>query len=702
MGTKMRLIFLSTLVLLLIGVVCGQSVPGNANLVNTPTSGAPGPMPPTGASIVQWGHDDTVVPRNIWGWTTGGGNATPYNSGYGICNGLTPGASTVSTAITPGMVMFGSSNYWHTDVSSAAIDPNSATILTYIFNTTPGGYYHPGTLTVSNVQITSGVMTVLGTAGNFSPTVGRTVIFAGTGLSWLDGATVTVTSVLGNGPADPNGSTTNGITTTVPSGAPSSYGPTATSGTATTTDTAPALGPNFGTAQGIPFTIDDSTNVPLTYAQDTYGMFQPLSTGADNVAAPIPSYLPIEGLIPDCYDPTGNTPGQPYEDAHAIILDKNTCWEYDYYQAVRCHGAWSAGGETVWDLTNYNQRPVGWSSVDAAGLPVLPGMLQHVEVAYGTINHAIRATVKISHDAYVYPATHWAGIDHTSGYNSPIPLGMRLRLKPSCSSTLTTNCFNMTGFSIQNQVILRALQTYGLIIADNGSNLFMTGTVDQGWNDNDLGILHKVTAGDFDIITMPPAYTVLNPGYRMTISGCTSATFLNGNTYTTTMTGRGWSQETAAITHADYPTTTDNCTVNFAFPIGSVFTLPGAWTATTATVNVTSNLLTLIWTVSDAGSNLPKGAIPVISSFTATPTHTAANGSVTLAWTYTNGTYAYLTQCDTGCPYTGSANPQVGVIRGASGSVTVTPAITTTYTLNVLNNLSQYGYVSQSVTVPVP
>ena len=657
-----------------------------ANLSNTT------PAAPSGYQNCQW-QADSSVPRNISCYVPASGAA--YNYGYGICNGLTPGYSTVSTAVTPGMVTFGSSNYWHTNISSASVDPNSANIINFIVargGEEGIGFYEVGKLTIGTVGVASGVMTITGAqSGAYPPSVGRTVTFSGlTTLTALNGLSATVTSVIG-GVAAPTG-----VTTTVPSGVPSSYATAADTGLVTTTDTPPRLFPLFGSATGIPFSIIDSSVTPLVNVTNS------VAYNSDNTAAPVPTYLPLEGLPAQC---------TVVGDQHGLMLDKNTCWDYEWYQMESCNGTWTANQETVWDLTNYNERPPEWTSVDAAGMPVLPGLLRHDEVAFGSINHAIRATFAPTHSAYIFPATHWAGDDGplgeayrcaTCNYNSPIAMGMRLRLKAS---------FNMNGFSAQNQVILRALQTYGMIAADNGDNLFLTGTQDGQWNDNDLNFLHLLTVDDFDVVQMPPVYTVLDVGYQVTITGCSHATFLNGNTYVNSL-HEGWSGFTAPITYSgSYSTTGDTCTANITLPAGSYFTLPGTWTASLPTISVSSDVLTgtfaLDWNGQpNEGSNIPNSpASPVISTFTATPSTTSGpRGASTLAWTTSGGSYMYLSQCDTGCPSTGSANPQVGVVRSVSGagSVTVSPQVTTTYTLNVLNNSSQYAITQKSVTVTVP
>src|SRR5208282_5507121 len=126
-------------------------------------------------------------------------------------------------------------------------------------------------------------------------------------------------------------------------------------------------------------------------------------------------------------------------------------------------GSWNAASAAVWDLLNYNQRPYTWTSADAAGLSVFAGLVRYDEVASGAIHHAIRFTLASSQAAFVLPATHWAA---NSTNANAAPMGMRMRLKAS---------FNISGFSAANQVILTALQQYGMIMADNGSSMYLSG-----------------------------------------------------------------------------------------------------------------------------------------------------------------------------------------------------------------------------------
>jgi hypothetical protein len=248
------------------------------------------------------------------------------------------------------------------------------------------------------------------------------------------------------------------------------------------------LHPDFSTPAdgnyGIPYVVVDSNSSPgVPVTMNGY------PDESDITLYPIPANAPIEGAPPNC---SGNG------DNHMIVLDKTKCWLYETYATQQCNGAWSASNGAVWDLTTDEHRPFGWTSVDAAGLAVFPGLVRYDEVAAGVINHALRVTVNntksdLNGGLFVAPATHAAG---TSSSTSNI-MGMRLRLKPS---------FDISGFSATNQVILKAMQQYGLIVADNGSNMFFQGTPDDRWNDDDLNNLKNVDASAFEVIQMPTAY----------------------------------------------------------------------------------------------------------------------------------------------------------------------------------------------------
>jgi len=235
---------------------------------------------------------------------------------------------------------------------------------------------------------------------------------------------------------------------------------------------------------GIPYVVVDSSVTPgVTVTMNTY------ASESDITLYPIPITAPIEGFPPTC-----TTTG----DNHLLVIDKNKCWLYETWQTQLCNGAWSAANGAIWDLTSTPHRPYGWTSADAAGLPIFPGLVRYDEVAAGAINHAFRMTVAQTKSdtnggLFVAPATHAAG--NNSSTNNI--MGMRLRLKAS---------FDISGFSAANQVILTAMKNYGMIVADNGSNMFFQGAPDTRWDDNDLDALKAIDASSFDVVQMGPEY----------------------------------------------------------------------------------------------------------------------------------------------------------------------------------------------------
>jgi len=201
---------------------------------------------------------------------------------------------------------------------------------------------------------------------------------------------------------------------------------------------------------------------------------------------------------PGPYPITANTPieGGPNStgDRHMIMIDRDNWLLYELY-AVYPPSApgqpYEAGSGAIWDLTSNDLRPEGWTSADAAGLPIFPGLVRYDEVAgQGEITHAIRFTVSHSRRAYVYPARHYASNDTSP---SLPPMGMRVRLKAN---------FNISGFSAHNQVILRALKKYGMIVADNGSDWYVSGAPDARWDDDELNELKTLVGDDFEVVEM--------------------------------------------------------------------------------------------------------------------------------------------------------------------------------------------------------
>jgi hypothetical protein len=246
--------------------------------------------------------------------------------------------------------------------------------------------------------------------------------------------------------------------------------------------------PDFGSGQyqgsytGIPYSVVDSSQSPVNILFNAYG------SESDPGPMPIPANANIEGY-PD--------PGTG--DRHVVVLDNNNCWLYELFgSSVNTDGSWNAGSAAVWDLQNYTQRPLTWTSVDAAGLPIFPGLVRHDEATSGQIAHAIRFTLQHSIAAYVLPATHWAA---NSSAQFAAPMGMRLRLKSN---------FDISSFSATNQVILKALKQYGMIMADNGSSMYLSGAPDDRWDNNDLHNLSTLIASDFEVVAMGTVYTSAN------------------------------------------------------------------------------------------------------------------------------------------------------------------------------------------------
>ena len=236
-----------------------------------------------------------------------------------------------------------------------------------------------------------------------------------------------------------------------------------------------------GQSIGIPYLVVGAQQGFADIAFTAYG------NESDPGPMPIPQTAPIEG-----YPIPGNG------DRHVLVLDNNNCWLYELFGASANGAGWNAGSAAVWDLTADQQRPLTWTSADAAGLPIFPGLARYDEVASGHINHALRFTLQSSRAAFVPPASHWAA---NSANALAAPMGMRLRLKAS---------FDSSPFSPANQVILNALKQYGMIMADNGSSMYISGAPDDRWDNNDLHQLGNVRASDFEVLQMNVVYTASN------------------------------------------------------------------------------------------------------------------------------------------------------------------------------------------------
>lgn len=181
-------------------------------------------------------------------------------------------------------------------------------------------------------------------------------------------------------------------------------------------------------------------------------------------------------------------PVESGSDRHALMLDADTCTLYELYAAEYQPGGSTAGSGAIWNLRSSALRPAGWTSADAAGLPILPGLLRRDEVAAGYVDHAIRLTAQRTDRSYVWPARHQAGA--AADPNLP-PMGARFRLRAG---------FDVSRFRPDTQVVLRAMQRHGLILADNGSNWYFTGTAEDGWDTAMLDELKTVPAGEFEAV----------------------------------------------------------------------------------------------------------------------------------------------------------------------------------------------------------
>ena len=239
-----------------------------------------------------------------------------------------------------------------------------------------------------------------------------------------------------------------------------------------------SLHPDFGTepTYGIPYVVVSGTTATSTVAFD-------YSDESDPGPYPIPSNPPIEGGA-------GST-----GDRHILIIDRDNWKLYELYAAYHGGSGWTAGSGAIFDLNSNALRPAGWTSADAAGLPVFPGLVRYEEVEDGVIRHAIRFTVRRSRHAYVAPATHYAS---SSTNDSLPPMGMRVRLKAS---------FDLSGYPPQARVILQAMKTYGMLVADNGSDWFFQGASDPRWDDDDLNTIKGVTGSNFEVVKMGPLTT---------------------------------------------------------------------------------------------------------------------------------------------------------------------------------------------------
>jgi hypothetical protein len=235
------------------------------------------------------------------------------------------------------------------------------------------------------------------------------------------------------------------------------------------------LHPDFGSPRpyGFPFAVVGPGQRQLPVHYTAYG------DESDPGPFPIPGGAPIEG--------GAGSDG----DRHVLTVDKSGCRLYELYRAFYAPTPkphWNADSGVAWDLTSTALRPEGWTSADAAGLPIFPGLVRYDEVAAGRLEHAIRVTFDSTRDAYVHPAVHCAG--DTASAAAP-PMGLRLRLKAS---------YGLGGLGGAARTIAEAMKRYGLIVADNGSNWYFSGSSDRRWDDDNLNQLKGIPGSAFEVV----------------------------------------------------------------------------------------------------------------------------------------------------------------------------------------------------------
>ena len=237
------------------------------------------------------------------------------------------------------------------------------------------------------------------------------------------------------------------------------------------------LHPDFGSGlyEGAPIGIPYTT---VSKSQRRVSVSFDYADESDKGPYPLPRNAPIEG--------GASSDG----DRHVIVVDRDRCKLYELYDAHPRNGgaSWTAGSGAIFNLKSNKVRPAGWTSSDAAGLAVLPGLARYEDVKRGKIDHALRFTVSDTRQAYIYPARHFA----SNNLDPNVPaMGQRLRLKAS---------FDTSGYPRQARIVLNALKRYGMIVADNGSDWYISGSPSKGWDNDQLNELKRVEGSNFEVV----------------------------------------------------------------------------------------------------------------------------------------------------------------------------------------------------------
>jgi uncharacterized protein YjdB len=437
----------------------------------------------------------------------------------------------------------------------------------------------------------------------------------------------------------------------------------------TTVGASSPLHPDFGSGLynggpiGIPYVTvpGTQTKYPATF---TY------QDESDTGPYAIPLNAPIEGGSSS----TG--------DRHVISVDTDNCILYEIYNAFPQTASWKGDSGAIFSLLSNALRPATWTSADAAGLPIFAGLVRYDEIAAGAIRHAIRFTVPQTQKAYMWPARHYAS--SLTGTQYP-PMGARFRLKAS---------FNISGFSATNQIILTALKTYGMMLADNGSSWFISGAPDARWDNTDLHALTAIAGSNFEavdatvLMVNPDSGQAVQSGVSVSVNPPSASVQVNQQQpFTATVTGNSDQSVTWDVNGAQG----GNGTVGFISAVGlyTAPSLPGA-----VTVHATSTAVpSAVGSASVTVTNPPP---PPPVSVTISPTSTSVRVGRTRQFTatVTNTPNTAVTWKVNGIA---GGNSTVGTI--STGGLYTAPGSTGTFTVTAVSVADPTKSASAKVTV---
>jgi len=380
------------------------------------------------------------------------------------------------------------------------------------------------------------------------------------------------------------------------------------------------LHPDFGSGLynggpiGIPYVTvpGTQTKYPATF---TY------QSESDTGPYAIPLNAPIEGGSSS----TG--------DRHVISVDTDNCILYEIYDAYPQTSSWTGGSGAIFNLLSDALRPATWTSADAAGLPIFPGLVRHDEVATGAIHHALRFTVPQTQRAYVWPARHYASL--LTGAQYP-PMGARFRLKAS---------FDMSGFSPTNQVILTALKQYGMMLADNGSAWFLSGAPDAGWNNDDLHALTTIAGSNFEavdatvLMVNPDSGQAVQSGVTVSVSPSSASVPLSTQKqFTATVSG----SSNQAVTWDVNGAVGGNGTVGFIDSVSGLYTAPAS-VPSPATVTVHASSSAVAPAVAGSAAVTVVNALPIAVTISPTSARVRVTATKQFTASVTNTTNTSVT-----------------------------------------------------------